>query len=397
MHQLVSGGNGLIYKAIVVGAGPSGLACVGNILDRLKEAGEVDGDRVLWIDPLFQAGRLNVYPEVPSNTKVCLFTQFATECKSFCDDKSEEGVFLKKLSELDPQKGCKLKLAAGLCKELTDHLRSTSPILKCHKSLVKELNYSMEKGHWRVISEDGVVFTSEKVFLTTGSQPRSLQTINDDNVIDLDDALNPEILSSKISSKDQVIALYGSSHSAMLVLMNLLSVMDYTGVILNYYRQPAKFASFPDPIGHPDQILHDNTGLKGEVAQWVKKWIGLEGTAFDEFFTGRLKRIKTTTTCNNFDDNTPLTSPNKVIYAVGYQRNPLPKIIHSNTELSHNSLDYNSSGQLSSSPGRLIDGLYGFGIAFPERVKDLDGADELAVGLWKFMKYIKKSIYAMKF
>jgi len=56
------------YKAVVIGAGPAGVACVGNLLEKIAST-----DLLLWIDPRFEAGRLSTYHRVPSNTKVALF------------------------------------------------------------------------------------------------------------------------------------------------------------------------------------------------------------------------------------------------------------------------------------------------------------------------------------
>ena len=51
--------NGTKYSAVVVGAGPAGIAVVGNLLEQKK-------DPILWVDDLFQSGRLNkYYREVP--------------------------------------------------------------------------------------------------------------------------------------------------------------------------------------------------------------------------------------------------------------------------------------------------------------------------------------------
>lgn len=47
------------YQAVVVGAGPAGIAAVGNLLEQEKGP-------VLWVDELFSGGRLNqYYREVP--------------------------------------------------------------------------------------------------------------------------------------------------------------------------------------------------------------------------------------------------------------------------------------------------------------------------------------------
>lgn len=46
--------------AVVVGAGPAGLAVMGNLLETQL------GGKVAWIDPIFQGGRVNrKYREVP--------------------------------------------------------------------------------------------------------------------------------------------------------------------------------------------------------------------------------------------------------------------------------------------------------------------------------------------
>lgn len=47
------------YGAVVVGAGPAGIAVVGNLLEQKKAP-------ILWVDHKFQGGRLNeYYREVP--------------------------------------------------------------------------------------------------------------------------------------------------------------------------------------------------------------------------------------------------------------------------------------------------------------------------------------------
>jgi len=52
------------YEAVVVGAGPAGLAVIGNLLER-------DIKPILWVDGKFEGGRLNeYYREVPRYTFV---------------------------------------------------------------------------------------------------------------------------------------------------------------------------------------------------------------------------------------------------------------------------------------------------------------------------------------
>lgn len=373
-HSLNNMHNLQVYRAAVIGAGPAGLACVGNLLDRLPV-----NEKVLWIDPQFQGGRLSSYPAVPSNTKVCLFTKFAEECKSFDSADLKSLKILKE--ELDGQKGCQLKFVSELCKEITGKLMKNDN-LKSIKDTVISLKYSNDHDLWTIETSENSFFKSKMIFLTTGSKPKSLNL--SDDFIELDDALNPEILKEKVRNYDQ-ISVYGSSHSAMLVLKNLTANITNKPIV-NYYRQPAKFASFPDPINCPDKIFHDNTGLKGEVAEWVKTWIDLDEKELKSKFN--LIRINT---CDK-DNIKSIVGRNVNIFAVGYERNPLPFITYNDPLTSvTNNFDYTPTGQLTTKQSPL-NGIFGFGIAFPERVKDLDGSDELAVGMWKFMKHIKKSI-----
>jgi cation diffusion facilitator CzcD-associated flavoprotein CzcO len=47
------------YSAVVVGAGPAGIAVVGNLL-------EMGLSKIAWVDPYFDGGRINrKYREVP--------------------------------------------------------------------------------------------------------------------------------------------------------------------------------------------------------------------------------------------------------------------------------------------------------------------------------------------
>lgn len=366
----------VVYRAAVIGAGPAGLACVGNLLDRLKMS---VNDRILWIDPRFSAGRLENYPQVPSNTKVCLFTRFAEACESFkC---AESKTYKSLVEDFDPQRGCQLKWAAELCKELTAGIKGQ---VDTFQGQVDAIEHSVD-GFWNVKILDQS-FKAKLIFLATGSRPKDAPPPGD-ATIHLDDALNPQILESKYAETD-TISVYGSSHSAMLVLKNLLDSPKSPARIINIYRQEARFAEFPDPLNCPDKILHDNTGLKGETAEWARTWVYLTAEELEKKFGGKLIRVKVTT-----GGGDGVKAADKSIFAIGYERNPLPAIIYSSssTPLDPSSLDCTPSGQLKTADIPAIEGLFGFGIAFPERVVDLDGTGEAAVGLWKFMRHIKKS------
>lgn len=58
------------YAAVVVGAGPAGVAVLGNLL-------ELGLTRIAWVDPAFDGGRVNSrYREVPRYAELTSNCQF---------------------------------------------------------------------------------------------------------------------------------------------------------------------------------------------------------------------------------------------------------------------------------------------------------------------------------
>ena len=62
------------------------------------------------------------------------------------------------------------------------------------------------------------------------------------------------------------MAIYGSSHSGMLVVRNFY--LAGCKKIINFYVDPILHAEYEN-----GWIRYDNTGLKGECSDWVKEWI----------------------------------------------------------------------------------------------------------------------------
>lgn len=90
-------------NAIVIGGGPCGLAVVGNLLEQHPH------DRLLWVDPVFKAGRIgDQCREVPRNTKVELFINFATAITPFrlILESSQETNAITALRKLPQDQGC---------------------------------------------------------------------------------------------------------------------------------------------------------------------------------------------------------------------------------------------------------------------------------------------------
>ena len=86
--------------------------------------------------------------------------------------------------------------------------------------------------------------------------------------------------------------------------------------------------------------------------------------------------------------NAHLPTCSHIVQAVGFTPDPLPELSIDGSPIDPK-VD-NESGAFYEQNGQLVKGLYGAGIAFPERVVDPYGNVEYAVGFFKFMNYMKK-------
>jgi alpha-1,3/alpha-1,6-mannosyltransferase len=90
-----------------------------------------------------------------------------------------------------------------------------------------------------------------------------------------------------------------------------------------------------------------------------------------------------------------LSSCDYFVQAIGYEKQPgVHHIVTDKTRLKlHRDLVYDhETAEFTDKEGNKIPGLYGAGIAFPEKVVDPEGNVEYAVGLAKFMKYLKRVV-----
>lgn len=331
------------FKWVVVGAGPSGIAAVGKLLDH-----GVQGEEIGWIDPHFQVGDFGAkWYNVPSNTSVALFLAFLQGCKSFQYDKRPSPF---PIDALNPKDHCLLKEAAIPLQWVTDHF-----LKKVHSFKGEALALNMVDGDWNIRLKEGSL-TAENVILCIGSEPKNL-SYSHPAVIPLEVALNPDLLKKRVKSTDTV-AVFGSSHSAVLVLANLLEIP--LKEVHNFYRSPHHYAVYLE-----NWILFDNTGLKGLAADWARK--NLEGN-----HSQKLKRWSVSNPA--FEE--ALEICDHVIYATGFERRRLPV------------LEQFGSTSYQETTGIIAPRLFGVGIAFPQAQFDPLGNKEYRVGLWKFMDYL---------
>jgi hypothetical protein len=335
------------FKWAVIGAGPAGIAAIGKLIDQ-----GIEPKNIAWIDPEFKVGDFgSKWRKVSSNTKVELFLKFFKECNSFQYD-----AILKdcKIQKADPQKTCLLELAAEPLQWITDHLKN-----KVHTIYGKVQHLKLYDRHWEITLADSTL-RAKSVILATGADPKSLSFSNIQE-IPLSTALDPDNLKLACNEED-VVAVFGASHSAIIILKTLLEHCHVKKVI-NYYLSPLRYAVYLD-----DCILFDDTGLKGTTADWARE--NIDGKLPD-----KLKRIIS----NEENLKTTLPFCNKAIYATGFQKRSIP-IDGMQT------LEYNDRS------GIIAPGLFGLGIAFPEAKIDRYGTLEYRVGLWKFMEYLTRVI-----
>ncbi len=254
------------------------------------------------------------------------------------------------LGEADPEETCALALVADPLVWIIEHLRERVQTFKTTATAL-----FLERRRWRIETEQGEL-SSTNVILAVGAVPKKLN-YPQLKEIPVEVALDPEKLADE-PLENATVAVFGSSHSSMIALPNLLR--NPVEKVINFYRSPLRYAVYLD-----DWILFDDTGLKGQAAAWARENI-------DGVHPERLERCWV----SRPDFEEKLAACDRVIYTVGFERRTLP------VTKQWGQLDYNPVN------GILAPGLFGLGIAFPERATDRYGYVEYRVGLKKFMDHI---------
>ena len=332
----------MAYAWTVIGAGPAGIAAIGKLLDH-----GIAPDGIAWIDPAFAAGDLGgKWRSVSSNTQVGLFLDYLNGLSAFRFSAAPP----MPLPDADPQETCALALVADPLVWVTEHLRERVQAFQTTATAL-----FLERRRWR-IETPLQELTSTNVILAVGAVPKKLCYPNLTE-IPVEVALDPEKLAHE-PLENATVAVFGSSHSSMIALPNLLR--HPVKQVINFYRSPLTYAVYLD-----DWILFDDSGLKGRAADWARENI-------DGVYPDRLERCWVSSP--DFEEK--LAACDRVVYTVGFERRALPETRQ------WGQLDYNPNN------GILAPGLFGLGIAFPERATDRYGHVEYRVGLKKFMDHI---------
>ncbi|KAK9781732.1 putative Pyridine nucleotide-disulfide oxidoreductase-domain-containing protein [Seiridium cardinale] len=379
-------------SAIVVGGGAAGIAVLGSLLEKM------DQGKIAWVDTEFKGGRINrKYREVPSNTKVALFLAYARGTKPFLEvlENTAKPNAITALEELPQDGTCSLGYAGDMLNLLSDGLVK-HPRVERHEGKVMDACWNEGSTEWSLSIEDpksGSVEsrTAPLVVYCTGSSPTTVQlptsSAASTKLLDLDVALKPSDLAATIpSEKDITVGVVGASHSAILVIMNLFKLTQKTHPHLRirwFARSPSlKYAIYKD-----GWILYDNTGLKGEAARFAKEQ--LDGANLDTSDAGKvIRRVDCSGGVEKEKEAMTRELPecDYVVQAVGFTRDELPAMKETLE------FDHGTGGFKNAKSGKELSGLFGAGIAFPERVTDPEGNVEHAVGFFKFMKFLKRVV-----
>eukprot|EP01038_Epipyxis_sp_PR26KG_P009378 gene9378-12636_t len=384
----------MLQKWLVIGAGPCGIASVGRLVDIFGS------NQVLWIDPSFSCGRMGKYRNVPANTTTeDLISAFAL-CDSFKFQQNQISRRRKKdelvLSDLNGKECAKLGYFLDAIEDATEELKKS---VQCIQGNVQEL-HKTGKQEWLVsirlqseATDDTKIihFLCNFVIFASGGEPifpvltNSLFNCNNKivpTVHHLDSLVDPiycqNLANSNKNTDISKWAVFGGSHTAMLILKNL----EESGFknIVNFYRSELRFMH--TTIGGWQKYV--GTGLKGPVGNWAKKFTLLEHDSI-------IKRIKITDEMS-FEEYLQLYDITDCVFALGFQticNTPITPTIISNGNILENDilLKYDKiTGEIdipfegNENNTHYSSGLFGIGIAFPQDILIEDNTREPYVG-----------------
>jgi hypothetical protein len=337
-----------MYEWAVLGAGPAGITVIGLLCDM-----GIAPEKIIWIDPEFNVGRLGqYYQSVPGNTRAVLYVDFLRACKTFsgCACPSWQA-----LLAYDPQEACPLSYIIEPLQEITGYLREFIPSQCAWLTGLYPVDDT-----WQIELSEGQSLSARCVVLATGAKPIRLD-YPVDSEIPLDMALQEAHIGEYITPEDTV-AVVGSAHSAVLAMKFLYQAGCPR--IINFYSKPLVYTYQEDGVTH-----HSHSGLKGTAACWAQTV--LEGTK-----PASILRLRNSEAARA----AWLPVCTKIVYAVGYERNPLPDIPGVQAQ------DYDKH------TGRIAPGLFGIGIAFPEVIVDANGENQNKIGLNSFMEFALRQL-----
>lgn len=227
------------FNWAVIGAGPTGIACVAQLLDS-----GVDAKTIAWIDPAFETGDFGTrWRHVNSNTLVKSFVKAYTSFDSFEYNPDDKKYLIDKL---DPTKTCPLIIAAQPLHDFTRKFRNN---VTNYTDFVTKL--SRVDGLWLLSTAGGKKIRCLKTILAIGAEAKTLP-FSDIDVIELSTAANPSLLKDTINEND-TIAVFGSYQSARTVEKNL--VKTSAKCIYHFYHSQREFNRHIGSLNLSDRVI----------------------------------------------------------------------------------------------------------------------------------------------
>lgn len=236
----------------VIGGGVAGITAVAKLLDE-----NVGGKNIHWICSDFCVGDLGKkWRNVSGNTSVKRVKEFLLAYESF-DLKERQSDF--DIFKMPEDQTCYL---SDIVKPLEHSIKVLVTKVNIYRQLA--INVKSTNQNVTITLDNSQKITSNKAIVAIGAEPKKA-LYQDVQEIGLDIALDQSRLSQAISP-DDTVAVFGSSHSAVLILKSL--VENNVKKIVNFYIEDIKYA-----VDTPDGIINDNTGLKGVAAKWAKQYL----------------------------------------------------------------------------------------------------------------------------
>jgi len=327
-----------MYDILVIGAGITGLLVVAS----LQKNGLTN---IGIIDPYFNGGDLiHKYGLVNSNTPL---------------QKTVNGLKLID-PNYEPPSDYDLTFDKTKTAPLYIHTQLIQDFVKLHKidciqDKVKQIQFT--ESIWNIETLESN-YKAKIVILCQGSNAKKLNC--GIPIIPLEEALYKDSLKKYLKPTDKVL-VFGTAHSGSLVLQNCEDLQVQTTAI---YRKEKPFYFANE--GDYDGIKEDAEFIARRILNNEFRYVNLVSSQSIE------KLIKAS------------KEATKVIYAIGFESRKLITLFNNET------LD---STKYDSRTGRIADGLWGFGIAYPSLAPDEIHVD---VGVISFAEHILKQIPDMK-
>jgi cation diffusion facilitator CzcD-associated flavoprotein CzcO len=297
-------------KVCILGCGAAGFL----LLYTLEKNG-ISPEQVIVIDPSLNGGDLSSkWCSVRSNTT---WQQLLTAVPY-------NGPLPSIYAAIDPTQPCPLRYYIQYLRDVTK-----AYLQKCEVHSTYATKTSHENGQWNItLKHQQTPLVADILLLATGSEPKHLDLPYPS--ISLCVALDKEKLSSFVQKGNHIL-VFGTAHSATLIVQNLL---DLGATVTNFYASQKPF--YFDRDG-------DYDGLKQDAARIADKILAKE-------IPVSLVSVQDTAAVIRHTKNV-----DAVIYAIGFEaRNPFGL------------KDYNGeTGQIEGVPHA-----WGFGIAYPKRAAD---------------------------